>query len=217
MQSEFWHQCWQNQRIGFHQREIHPLLPVVFSQLCWDNSKPIFAPLSGKSLDLWWLSQHGKVVGAELSELACQQFFQEQGQSYSIEAQRDFQLFSHQAVDIWQGDYFHLTAQQLGQVGLIYDRAALIALPPQMRIDYVQQLKKLCTGPVSLLLLSLEYPEQEMAGPPFSVMESEIRQLFDFADAIELMAVRNLTGRLFAQRQFKVSQLIEKAFWIRWS
>ena len=119
-------------------------------------------------------------------------------------------------MDIWQGDYFALTSGQLGEIGLIYDRAALIALPLQMRIDYVQQLKRLCTGPASLLLLSLEYPQEEMSGPPFSVAEPEVRQLFDFASSIQLVAMRNLTGRPFAQRQFNVSSLMEKAFWICW-
>lgn len=216
MQSEFWHNCWQQQRIGFHQSEIHPLMPVVLSQLQWDQSKVIFAPLCGKSLDLWWLSQWGKVVGAELSELACQQFYQEQEQPYSVATQGDFQLFSHQSVAIWQGDYFALQSGQLTQVGLIYDRAALIALPAQMRIDYVQQLKRLCKGPVSLLLISLEYPQHEMSGPPFSVSEQEIRGLFDFATSMQLVAIRNLTGRPFAQRQFNLSHLIEKAFLLQW-
>jgi thiopurine S-methyltransferase len=133
-----------------------------------------------------------------------------------VSLQGDFQRFFHPAVDIWQGDYFALTSGQLGEVGLIYDRAALIALPLQMRIDYVKQLKRLCPGPVSLLLLSLEYPQDELSGPPFSVTEQEIRGLFDFAATIELVALRNLTGRPFAQRQFNVSSLVEKAFWIRW-
>ncbi len=216
MQSEFWLQCWQQQRIGFHQQDIHPLLPVVFSQLNWQPSGAIFAPLSGKSLDLWWLSQHGKVLGAELAELACQQFYQEQTQSFVVSTQGQHQRFSHPAVDIWQGDYFDLKPEQLGDIGLIYDRAALIALPLPMRIDYVNQLKRLCPGPVSLLLLSLEYPHQQMSGPPFSVTECEVRQLFDFAASVELLAIRNLTGRAFAQRQFNVSYLIEKAYWICW-
>jgi len=216
MQSEFWHNCWQNQRIGFHQSDVHPLLPVLLSQSNLDQSRAIFAPLCGKSLDLWWLSGQGHVVGAELSELACQQFYQEQGQLCSISVQGDFQHFSHTDVEIWQGDYFALKPEQLGAIGLIYDRAALIALPPQMRIDYVNQLKLLCPGPVSLMLLSLEYPQEEMSGPPFSVTEAEVRQLFDFAVSVELMAMRNLTGRPFAQRQFKVSHLVEKAFLIRW-
>lgn len=192
------------------------MLPVLCSQLSWDKSGAIFAPLSGKSLDLWWLSQHGKVIGAELSELACQQFYQQQGQDYMVQSQHKFKRFSHPAVDIWQGDYFALAPEQLGQVGLIYDRAALIALPRQMRIDYVQQLKQLCPGSVCMVLLSLEYPQHELAGPPFSVTEQEVRQLFDFAASIELVAVRNLTGRPFAQRQFNLSQLLEKAFVIYW-
>lgn len=216
MQSEFWHNCWQNQRIGFHQSEVHPLLPVLLSQVKLDKFRAVFAPLCGKSLDLWWLAEQANVIGAELSELACLQFYQDQEQEFSVAAQGSFQRFSHPAVDIWQGDYFGLKPEQLGDIGLIYDRAALIALPAQMRIDYVQQLKNLCPAPVSLLLLSLEYPQEEMPGPPFSVTEPEIRQLFDFAASVELLAMRNLTGRPFAQRHFNVSRLIEKAFLIRW-
>lgn len=216
MQSEFWHNCWQNQRIGFHQSEVHPLLPVLLSQVSWDRSKAIFAPLCGKSLDLWWLTQQGHVIGAELSELACQQFYREQGQSCSVSTQGNFQRFSHSAAEIWQGDYFALKPEQLGAIGLIYDRAALIALPAQMRIDYVSQLKNLCPGPVTLMLLSLEYPQDHMSGPPFSVDEAEVRSLFSFAESTELVAIRNLTGRPFAQRQFNLTSLIEKAYVIRW-
>lgn len=216
MQSEFWHNCWQNQRIGFHQSEVHPLLPVLLSQVSWQKSEAIFAPLCGKSLDLWWLSQHSHVTGAELSELACQQFYQEQGQQFLVSAHEHFKHFRHSAVEIWQGDYFALMPEQLGAIGLIYDRAALIALPAQMRIDYVSQLKNLCPGPVSLMLLTLEYPQEQMSGPPFSVTEEEVRQLFNFAASIELVAIRNLTGRPFAQRQFNLTCLIEKAFVIRW-
>lgn len=216
METEFWHQCWQQQRIGFHQHEVHPLLPVLVSQLNWDKSGAIFAPLSGKSLDLWWMSQFGKVIGAELSLLACQQFYQQQEQQFVVSMQAGFQRFCHTQVDIWQGDYFALTPNQLGDIGLIYDRAALIALPAQMRVDYVRQLRRLCKGPVSLLLLTLEYPQHEMSGPPFSVTEQEVRHLFEFAFSVQLVALRNLTGRPFAQRQFKVSNLIEKAFWIQW-
>jgi thiopurine S-methyltransferase len=216
MQAEFWQQCWQQQRIGFHQSQVHPLLTALYSRLEWRQSAAIFAPLSGKSLDLWWLAQHAKVIGAELSELACQQFYQQQEQTYVVLPAEPFQLFQHPAVEIWQGDYFQLKAAQLGDIGLIYDRAALIALPMAMRIDYVRQLKLLCPGPVTLLLFNLEYPEDEMTGPPFSVTEQEIRQLFDFASGIELLAIRDLTGRLFAQRRFHVSRLVEKAFVIRW-
>lgn len=191
-------------------------MPVLLSQVSWDRSKAIFAPLCGKSLDLWWLSQHSHVTGAELSELACQQFYQEQGLSCSVSAQGNFQRFSHPDVEIWQGDYFALKPELLSGIGLIYDRAALIALPAQMRIDYVSQLKNLCPGPVSLMLLSLEYPQDQMSGPPFSVAETEVRALFHFAGSIELVAIRNLTGRPFAQRNFNLSRLIEKAYLIRW-
>ncbi|WP_337840333.1 thiopurine S-methyltransferase [Rheinheimera sp.] len=215
MQAEFWHQCWQQQRIGFHQTELHPLLPVLTPQLRLVAPVQTFVPLCGKSLDMLWWRRFGPVVGAELSELACQQFFQEQGWLAQIDADGTHQVFSAEQFRLWQGDFFALQAEQLDQIELIYDRAALIALPPSMRLAYVQQLRLLCPT-ASLLLLTLEYPHTDMQGPPFSVTDAEVRGLFGFASEIALLAVRDLTGRPFAQRQFNVSQLKERAYLIRW-
>ncbi|MFC4656720.1 thiopurine S-methyltransferase [Rheinheimera marina] len=215
MQAEFWQQCWQQQRIGFHQTEVHPLLPVLTQQLQLSSSVSTFVPLCGKSLDMLWWRQFGSVVGAELSELACQQFFLEAGFAASCQSQGAHQLYSAEQISLWQGDYFALESSQLGPVGLIYDRAALIALPDAMRTLYVEKLKQLCPA-ASLLLLTLDYPAAEMQGPPFAIPDHDVHALFRFAQSVELLAVRDLTGRPFAQRQFKVSRLIERAYLIRW-
>jgi len=216
MQAEFWQQCWQQQRIGFHQAQWHPWLAILTSQLALTRPQRCFVPLCGKSLDMLWWAELGTVIGAELSSLACEQFYLEQDWPVTVQPAGEHQSYLHPQVTILQGDFFALQPEQLGAVELIYDRAALIALPEAMRREYVRKLRQLC--PVGrMMLLTFDYPQQEMTGPPFSVPDSEVRQLFSFADRIELLAVRNLTGRPFAQRQFHLTEARERAYLIEWT
>lgn len=133
-------------------------------------------PLCGKSLDIHWLLAQGyRVSGVELSELAVGQLFDEL--QLQPEIRPDGALLRYHAgpLTVWQGDFFGLAADQLGQVDLVYDRAALIALPPALRSAYAQQLVRI-TGAAPQLLVVLEYPQAQMDGPPFSVGQVEIAQ-----------------------------------------
>ena len=46
-------------------------------------------------------------------------------------------------IELLVGDFFALTAADLAGVAGVYDRAALVALPPKMREDYVRLLAEL--------------------------------------------------------------------------
>ncbi|OBP15259.1 hypothetical protein A5320_07750 [Rheinheimera sp. SA_1] len=212
MDANFWHQVWQQDQLGFQLAEAHPLLKAQLAALPADGA--VLVPLCGKSPDLHLLAQQYRVVGAELSQIACRDFFTEAQLPVS---QRDFGVFTlWQAAQyqLWQGDFFELPSTAVSGCQLIYDRAALVALPPDMRQRYAQTLKQLLPQ-ATLLLISLEYPEHEKQGPPFSVSSAEISQLFDFAD-INLCGIRNLTGQGFARRKFETSSLVEKGWLIRW-
>jgi len=78
---------------------------------------------------------------------------------------------------VFQGDLFQLTAEQLGPVDLVYDRAALVALPEVMRARYAPHLRAL-TGAAPQLLITFEYDPAEMDGPPFPVFAEEVRRLY---------------------------------------
>jgi thiopurine S-methyltransferase len=178
MEPDFWHQRWQQNLIGFHQGEVNPYLREYWADLGVPAPARILVPLCGKSQDLLWLSQQGyQVEGVELSELAVRAFFDEQGLSPRQSQQGQWQVWESGRLRLWCGDFFELTAAQLGRVDAIYDRAALIALPPAMRQAYARHLQAQ-VGTVPHLLVTLEYPQGQMDGPPFSVEQSEVETLF---------------------------------------
>ena len=213
MDPAFWLRCWQQDQLGWQLDAVHPLLSQAPAD--WLDHRPVFVPLCGKSPDLLFLAQHAAVTGVELSELACTDFFRENG--LAMDSSQDAGFVRSQAANIclYQGDYFELAQAHVASCQRIYDRAALIALPAPMRQSYVRHLRKLMPE-ADMLLLSLEYPPAEKQGPPFSVPADEIRALFDFASITQLQQ-RDLTGQGFARRRFDTSALIETSWRIRWN
>jgi len=183
MEPEFWRQRWQENKIGFHLDEVNPYLIEHWSRLGVKPGTCVFVPLCGKSMDMAWLAAQGyEVEGIEISELAIEQFFSEQGLPYEREEVGEWVVY-HSGDDsglvrIWCGDFFKLEAPQLGSIDVVYDRASLIALPPEMRRQYVQKLLEL-TGPVPQFLITLSYEQSQMPGPPFSVEPSEVNELYE--------------------------------------
>lgn len=180
MEAEFWQQRWREGQIGFHLNEVNPLLQMYWPMLELPKNARILVPLCGKSQDLLWLADQGyQVVGVELSELAVKAFFTEQ---HLRPLQRDFGHHSGHYVDgieIWCGDFFELQPSQIGKIDAIYDRAALVALPKPMREHYVRQLQRLTRRQVSQLLITMNYPQEDMDGPPFSVTHAEVQALYN--------------------------------------
>ena len=80
--------------------------------------------------------------------------------------------YSADGIDIFAGDIFEITADVLGPVDAVYDRAALVALPEGMRRRYAAHLAGI-TAVAPQLLVTFEYDQAEMDGPPFSITEEE--------------------------------------------
>lgn len=180
MQTDFWLTRWQRGETGFHQPRVNPWLEKHLAALRLSPGQHVFVPLCGKAHDLRFLAGQGvRVTGCELSPLAVEQFFAEQALAVTVREVADG-ITLHDAGDIriFCGDFFRLTPALLGQVDAVFDRAALIALPPEMRRDYAAHLATLASTGARDLLVSFDYPQDEMAGPPFSVPQSEIRSLF---------------------------------------
>lgn len=213
MQPEFWLECWRNNALGFQLDAVHPLLVSALPQIDVAVDK-VFVPLCGKSPDLLYLAQRYQVVGAELSDIACRDFFTEHQLDAVQHQSGSFTCFSWRHICLWQGDFFCLQPGQFDDFGLVYDRAALIALPGEMRQQYAQHLCTLAASGAQIILISLEYPQAEKQGPPFSVGEQELQSLFPHAD-IQLLAEQDLTGKGFARRRFATSYLSEKAYLIK--
>ena len=211
MEADFWHSCWDKEHIGFHQLDFHPWLETIARLRLADK---LLVPLCGKSLDMRYFSgQYRQILGAELSDLACQQFFAEQGLQPQITAQGPYQCYEADNYQLWQGDFFNLTLPASPMD--IFDRAALIALPEAMRPAYLTQLRRLMPSG-RMFLLTLDFPAGEVQGPPFAISDDKVVEYFAFADKINKLAARDLTGQRFAQRKLPASQLIESLFVIDW-
>ena len=179
MDTDFWLQRWQEGQIGFHRHDVMPLLQKHWSSLQLPEGSRVLVPLCGKSLDMHWLAAQGhRVLGVELSPLAVTQFFHEAGLEPVQTSSRYGEHFSAGPIEIILGDAFGLDPVLLADVTGVYDRAALIALPPDMRLHYRDTvyagLPTGCQG----LLITLEYPQDEKDGPPFSVAHAEVDALF---------------------------------------
>jgi thiopurine S-methyltransferase len=199
MQADFWHERWSNNQIGFHESAVNPLLVTHFAALGVAKPARVFLPLCGKTLDIDWLLAKGyRVAGAELSALAVKALFDRLGLAPKVEVAgegaRDVTRWSAAGLDVFVGDIFALSAAKLGSVDAVYDRAALIALPPDMRKRYAAHLNVLAKG-APQLLVTLDYDQSQIAGPPFSVGEGEVRRHYG-ERAIALLSSQELPGGL---------------------
>ncbi|MBF6022930.1 thiopurine S-methyltransferase [Lysobacter niastensis] len=179
MEPDFWHQRWHDQQIGFHQDKPTPLLLKHWDSLGISPGNRVFVPLAGKTLDMAWLAAQGlRVLGIELSQLAIDQFFASQGLSPEVHQSRYGRHHVADGIELICGDAFALDETVLADCAAVFDRAALIALPPPMRQRYVHELYARLPANCRGLLITLEYPQHEKNGPPFCVREQEVRELF---------------------------------------
>lgn len=213
MQPDFWHERWRDNHIGFHRDAPLPLLVEHWPALGLDAGSRVFVPLCGKSLDMVWLAERGhRVLGIELSELAIEQFFAERGLS-PVRAAGPAGM--HYAAGPWElvaGDAFAMPAGALAGCAGVYDRAALVALPPAMRATYAhtawRRLPAGCRG----LLVTLEYPQAQKDGPPFAVDEDEVRARFGGDWSIDLLERRDILAHEPAFQAAGVSALHTAAY-----
>ena len=191
MQPDFWHQRWQDNRIGFHQPAPTPLLLKHWPALGVAPGARVFVPLCGKSLDLAWFAAQGyRVLGVELSQLAVEQFFSEHGLVPDTETSRYGVHHRAGGIELLCGDVFALDAEVLRDCAAVFDRAALIALPPELRRRYVDEVYAKLPAGCRGLAITLEYPQAERDGPPFAVPEAEVDALYGRDWEVELLERR---------------------------
>ncbi|MEJ7745392.1 MAG: thiopurine S-methyltransferase [Luteimonas sp.] len=193
MEKTFWEERWREGRIGFHQDVVTPLLERHWHALRLPEGSRVFVPLAGKTLDMAWLAARGhRVFGVELSRLAIEQFFEEQKLQPSLRETRYGMHFDAGGIELLCGDVFALDADILADCEGAFDRAALIALPPDLRMRYASELYAQLPQGCRALLITLEYPQQQKAGPPFSVGADEMQALYAREWELELLERRDI-------------------------
>lgn len=202
---------WNDGEIRFHQTKYHPALEKFADRF---NPGTVLVPLCGKTLDMIYLSTRGhSVVGVELSPIACQNFFEENGIPFAQKSEKDFIVFESEKITLWCGDFFKLPQTVWDEVSGIYDRAALVALPEELRLKYSAETAKRITKSVDILLISFEYPDGSIQGPPFSVPEQEIKNIYQQFEIQKIHSEKE--ERNFKDHpRFKSIEVTETVYWL---
>lgn len=213
MEAEFWHNRWRDNLIPFHKERTNHYLKKYFHLLEVGDGDDVLVPLCGKSVDMCWLRQQGcTVTGVELSDIAVRDFFVEQGIAAERGADDDFEILEGEGIRLLCGDFFALGAAHTASTAAVYDRAALVALPPEMRARYVDHLHALLAPAAPTLLLTFEYPTHETDGPPFSVDVEEVHALYAGKRRVTLLESLDRLGEEPRLAERGLTQLQEHAF-----
>ncbi|KMT54970.1 thiopurine S-methyltransferase [Pseudomonas fildesensis] len=213
MEPKFWQERWARNQIGFHLPEVNPYLQRHWSTLALADGAKVLVPLCGKSLDLIWLASQGhRVLGVELSEQAVEAFFSEQGLAPRISRRGESKVYQAGEIEVWCGDFFTLDADALGDCAALYDRAALIALPPLMRAQYTEHLNTFLAKGCQGLLITLDYDQTQKVGPPFAVTDDEVKMLLGMHWALEVLEERDILGESWKFVQGGVTRLEERVY-----
>lgn len=216
MEPDYWLARWEEGRIGFHREQPQCWLVAHAARLLPRGDERLLVPLCGKSVDLAWLWRRGHaVVGVELSARAIRDFFAEQALPATTRpAPRGapFEVTAHGSLELWRGDFFALDPARDGPFAALHDRAALIALPPPLRRRYAQRCGELLAPGGRMLIVTLEYAQARMAGPPFSVEPDEVRELFGPHGALDELGAKSLIDEEPHFRERGLDAVVERAW-----
>ncbi len=193
MDAAFWHERWNRGQTAFDQSKPNRLLRSHWPDLDCRPDAPVLVPLCGKSVDMAWLADQGHpIIGSELSGRAVSGFFTDRDLIPSVRTDGPFLVHTAGPYELWCGDFFDLPTTVTASIGGVYDRASLVALPPDLRRRYAARLAELIPAGTPVLLVSFEYDQTQMDGPPFSVPGDEIASLF--GPSFDLDRVASIDG-----------------------
>jgi thiopurine S-methyltransferase len=213
MNREFWLQRWACGEIGFHQADVNSYLQRYWGALGVSAGATVLVPLCGKSRDMTWLLAQGySVLGVEVSPQAAEQFFKENDLQPTRKHRPPFLHYDAPGVNLLVGDIFDLEPNTTASVTAVYDRAALVALPSATRRRYAEQLAALLRPATQMLLITFEYDQKQMPGPPFAVLESEVRDLYRAAFQLDVLSTANALESYPHFRERGLTSLHERVY-----
>ena len=213
MDADFWHRRWRENNIAFHEGRVNGYLKVYFDRLKCNPGDTAFVPLCGKALDMKWISDQGcEVLGVELSPIACRQFFEENAIKYRTAREGPFDVYSGGSATLLCGDMFDMERPRFQRISAIYDRAAYIAFDPEARKRYAEFFLAMLPDGAPVLLLTLEYPQDIMDGPPFAVGEAEVRERFEPRYHVTHLETRDIISKQPRFQQKGLPVLLAHAF-----
>ncbi|GAA5521694.1 thiopurine S-methyltransferase [Aliifodinibius salicampi] len=216
MNISYWKNRWEKGNTGWHMDHVYPLLPKLWPQFNLPANAKVLVPLCGKSIDLLWLLQKNfHVIGIEVSAKAIKQLERNSSLFFTCTNRKGHTVFEANSMEIWKDDFLNISPDVIGKVDAIYDKAALIALPPEIRKKYIPHLQSFCHSHTQILLQTFEYKQEEMQGPPFSVSQKELRTYFNPNFEIKLLYEKSKLNEFerFKERGL-TSYFIEKVYQI---
>ncbi len=212
MQPKDWLDRWQMSQIGFHQSEVNCYLRRYLNQFNLNPGDRIFLPLCGKSHDIAWLAEQGyEVIGIELASIAIEAFFNEFELQYQQFESDRFILRKSGNIMLLEGDYFDLQAEDIEGCRLVFDRAALIAIDEANRARYCRHLRDITAPGTDMLLVTLDYDQSVMSGPPFAVSQQEVLQHYQPDYQIDFLEQQDVVDEQPHWREKGLSVLLETA------
>lgn len=211
MEHADWASRWETGQIGFHQSDITDALER-HAERVWGTGGlgRVFVPLCGKSLDLVFLAERAEeVVGVEYVEQAVQEFFAEQELAPEIVTGPPPSYRSGKYT-LFAADIFDVGTADLGQVDAVFDRAALVALDAPTRRRYATYMGAVVAPGARTLLVTFDYDQDQMTGPPFAVSDTEVEQLFSADFDVEHLGTRDVLNEMFKARG--LTAMTESAF-----
>ena len=213
MHHDEWLDRWKQNRIGFHESIVNAHLCRYLPEFKLNQGDTIFMPLCGKAHDIAWLAQQGyQVVGIEISQIAIESFFSENNLRYQEFKSDRFILRKSGNVSLMQGDYFDLQPEDLSACRLVYDRAALIAIDEINRSRYCTHMLSIIPHATDQLLITLDYDQTKMSGPPFAVPDQEVHQYYDSAYKVDTVEVNDVLDERTRWRDQGLTTLTESVF-----
>lgn len=213
MKKDYWLERWKREETGFHQNEINPYLRQYWQELHPAPGSEVFVPLCGKSRDMRWLREQGhSVLGVEWSAMAVQAFFKENGYAPLHVIGEEFDRYEADGIRILCGDFFDLSRDDVAKASVVYDRASLVALPPEMREHYARHLVNILPPATPILLVTFDYPQPEMEGPPFAVSPGEVEALYQKHAEIRLLKQLDILAQEPRFQKRGLSRLQESIF-----
>jgi thiopurine S-methyltransferase len=208
-----WLQRWQDENIGWHHVEFNPHLLNHWHALHVPQGSLVLAPLCGKSRDMLWLAEQGyRIRGIELSPLAIESFFSEHALEPEVTQVDGFERWQAGPYELCCGDIFDLPQLDNSDIDAVYDRASLVALNPLQREHYARMLSELIPEKSKMLLVAMDYPQEEMSGPPYSVQEREVRELFEPRFQVQMLHALDLLQDTERYGDRGVSRMLEQVY-----
>lgn len=206
-----WGDRWRDGQIAFHQDAPSDFLEK-YAERVWGTERlaRVLVPLCGKSLDMVFLADRADaVVGVEYVDQAVRDFFDERELSPDVDADAPIG-FRAGPYTIFAADFFTVSGADVGSIDAVFDRASLVALDADTRLRYADHLRSLQPAGTRTMLITFDYDQSAMDGPPYAVSGDEVGRLFGDAFDIDFLETRDVLNERF--RDGGLSAMTESVF-----